>query len=342
MLKSPGSLFDTGLEPVHDIGTNIPAATDRDGIAEAQQLVGAGDLVLDGAGVSGGSYAAGFDGGRKITLYSAGNLSARTFTVTGTDKDGAAQTENLTGPNNSTVTGTKYFQTVTQIAVNGAVGSDVEAGFAASLVVLNTSRAKQFILAPANGETLVVAIYPNPVAGISTRVQLRLIVPASLTLTWADGTTPADTKINWPDANVAPTINGGTTAWFEFDGDGATDSGDYVWQGFTADTVSNLLTLYEPRARTLRTVTDANGTLAATDSTLLFSTGNTNRTCALPAMSSVLGQVFTICKIDSGTGMVTINRDGTDTIEGDTSVQLVNQWDKVTLQATATGWIAVS
>src|SRR3990172_6718793 len=114
---------------VHDFGTNIPSATDRDGIAQAQQLGGAGNLVLNGAGVSSGVYSCGFDGGRKITIYSAGNLSAITFTVTGTDRSGTTQTEDITGPNNGTTTGTKFFQSVSQIAASAAVGSNVEAGF---------------------------------------------------------------------------------------------------------------------------------------------------------------------------------------------------------------------
>lgn len=113
-----------------------PANVDRDGIAEAQQLVGAGNLTLNGAladlGTAGqfdigDSYSSGV-GGVQIGVYSAGNLTAVTFTITGKDQDGFAITEDVAGPNNDTTETTKYFSQVTQIAADGAVGSDVEVG----------------------------------------------------------------------------------------------------------------------------------------------------------------------------------------------------------------------
>lgn len=103
-----------------------PSVLDRDGIAAAQQMVGAGDLTLDGALVSGGVATMGNQ--QIVSLYSAGNLSARTFTVYGTDKNGNSITEAITGPNATTVSSTKNFYTVTRVAVNGAVASDVEVG----------------------------------------------------------------------------------------------------------------------------------------------------------------------------------------------------------------------
>lgn len=100
-----------------------PTDTDADGIAEAQQLVGAGNLTLDGT--SGGGP---FDYERMVTLYSTGNLSGVTFTVTGTTRNGATISEDITGPNNGTVVSTKYYYTVTSIAADGAVGTDMTAG----------------------------------------------------------------------------------------------------------------------------------------------------------------------------------------------------------------------
>jgi len=66
--------------------------------------------------------------GYQIGIYSAGNLSAVNFTVTGTDPDGAAQTETLAGPNNGTVETAAYFRTVTAVTVDAAVGADVIVG----------------------------------------------------------------------------------------------------------------------------------------------------------------------------------------------------------------------
>lgn len=51
--------------------------------------------------------------------------SAKTFTVTGTDADGIAQSEDLAGPNGvATVTTTKYFKTVTAVTVSATTGAD--------------------------------------------------------------------------------------------------------------------------------------------------------------------------------------------------------------------------
>tara|TARA_R100001129_G_scaffold82318_1_gene56065 strand:+ start:8787 stop:9401 length:615 start_codon:yes stop_codon:yes gene_type:complete len=105
-------------------------ALDADGISTAATLSGAGNLTINGALASGGSCT--FDAGRIVTILSAGNDSGDTFTVTGTDVNGDAQTEDITGANAGTATGTKYFKTVTQIAIDGASAGNVSAGVNAS------------------------------------------------------------------------------------------------------------------------------------------------------------------------------------------------------------------
>jgi len=105
-------------------------ALDADGISTAATLSGSGNLTINGALASGGSCT--FDAGRIVTILSAGNDSGDTFTVTGTDVNGDAQTEDITGANAGTATGTKYFKTVTQIATDGASAGDVSAGVNAS------------------------------------------------------------------------------------------------------------------------------------------------------------------------------------------------------------------
>jgi len=96
-------------------------------IAALQTLGGAGNMTLTGTSVSDGSNM-----DTTVTLTSTGNISGVTFTVTGTDASGAAQTEDITGPNNNTVTGSKKFLTVTQIAADAAVGTNTSAGFTAT------------------------------------------------------------------------------------------------------------------------------------------------------------------------------------------------------------------
>lgn len=95
-------------------------------IAVSQTTGGATNLVLNGALVSGG--VATFAVPRKITITSTGNLSAVTFTVTGTDRYGNAQSIAIAGPNNNTVSTSQDFATVTQVAVSAAVGTGVTVG----------------------------------------------------------------------------------------------------------------------------------------------------------------------------------------------------------------------
>lgn len=101
------------------------AAADRNGLA-TDTLGGAGNFTLDGVLASGGSVT--FDDPRHVSFYSGGNDSGVTFTITGTDRYGNAMTETVTGPNATTVYGTKNFATVTQVAGDGATTGDVEVG----------------------------------------------------------------------------------------------------------------------------------------------------------------------------------------------------------------------
>jgi len=60
-----------------------------------------------------------------ITGNAATNHSAKTFTITGTDADGIAQTEAIAGPNGAVaVSSTKYFKTVTAVTVSATTGAD--------------------------------------------------------------------------------------------------------------------------------------------------------------------------------------------------------------------------
>ena len=62
----------------------------------------------------------GFEMASVITLTSAGDDSARTATVTGTDVLGSSQTEDVTMANAGVATSAKTFKTVTSIAIDGS------------------------------------------------------------------------------------------------------------------------------------------------------------------------------------------------------------------------------
>lgn len=104
-----------------------PIALDRDGLAQSQTPGAAGNLTLNGVGIVDG-YAI-FSPPRKVAIFCGSDISARVFTVYGTDRAGTAITDTITGINNTTVSTNKIFKTVTRIAVDAATGAAVEAGW---------------------------------------------------------------------------------------------------------------------------------------------------------------------------------------------------------------------
>ena len=63
-----------------------------------------------------------------ITLYSSANNSGRTFVITGTDGNGDAQTETVTGPDTETVSSANKYLTVTSIVASGSITTQIQAG----------------------------------------------------------------------------------------------------------------------------------------------------------------------------------------------------------------------
>ena len=104
------------------------AAADPNGICTTQTPGGAVDLTINGALTSGG--VATLVPARNVTITSGGSSeTGKTFTVTGTATDGTAVTEAIAGPGGSaTGSTTALFETVTQVAVDGATSGAVTVG----------------------------------------------------------------------------------------------------------------------------------------------------------------------------------------------------------------------
>lgn len=103
-----------------------PIDVDADGITVAETLGGAGNFAITGALASGGSVT--FDYARQLLQTAVGNETARTFTITGTDRDGRAQVVTMAGVNATTAETTTYWKTVTRIASDGATAGNVSFG----------------------------------------------------------------------------------------------------------------------------------------------------------------------------------------------------------------------
>lgn len=93
-------------ESVDDVTINIPNY-----IAPLQSVTAPANLIL-----SQNSITFATDTAYKVTLKSASNNSAVTFTITGTDINGDPQNEDLTGPNNATVTSVNSYNSIISIS----------------------------------------------------------------------------------------------------------------------------------------------------------------------------------------------------------------------------------
>ena len=102
------------------------AAGSANGVALVQSPGAAGNLTLNGSLVSGG--VATLTPARRVIITSAGNDSAKTFTVYGTDRFGNSQTEAVTGANIGAAATTQDFLTVTRVAISAASAGTVTVG----------------------------------------------------------------------------------------------------------------------------------------------------------------------------------------------------------------------
>jgi len=162
-------------------------AADADGVCQSQTPAAGGEqaLTINGALSSGG--VATFVAARLITIASAADDSARTFTVTGTDVNGNVQTEVIAGPA-TTVTGTLYFRTVTEVLVDDDTAGAITVGMANNsldvvyagrvrirgvyLIHTNTAGTIPFRNGGATGTAMLTV--PTPASANSTR---DLVIP---------------------------------------------------------------------------------------------------------------------------------------------------------------------
>jgi hypothetical protein len=102
--------------------------SDDDGICASQTPAAGGvqSLTIAGALASGGAVI--FNYPHRIEITSAGDDTSKTFIVTGTDAQGLALTESVTGASGAAATTTKYFKTVSSVTVSGNTAGAVKVG----------------------------------------------------------------------------------------------------------------------------------------------------------------------------------------------------------------------
>lgn len=97
--------------------------TDRDGVCLSSSPGGPGTITINGT--SAGTLGVGY----YVTIYGTGNESNKIFRITGTGDDDEAVVEYLQGPNNTTVSTTNTFKTITEVYVSAATAAAVEVGY---------------------------------------------------------------------------------------------------------------------------------------------------------------------------------------------------------------------
>ncbi len=85
------------------------------------------------------------------------------------------------------------------------------------------------------------------------------------------------------------------------------------------------------------TVTDTDGV-----GTILVTTSSTTRTITLPTAADNTGRRLTVKKVDSGTGFVVLDGEGSETIDGITTTNVYTQYGTITIVCDGSNWLIVS
>ena len=86
----------------------------------------------------------------------------------------------------------------------------------------------------------------------------------------------------------------------------------------------------------------ANYTATASDRVILCDATGNSITVSLPSASGITGRVYTIKRIDSSANTVTIDPDGSETIDGASTYSLSSQWDFVTIVSDGSNWVIIA
>jgi hypothetical protein len=90
----------------------------------------------------------------------------------------------------------------------------------------------------------------------------------------------------------------------------------------------------------IQTVT-SNTTIGTTHHTVLCDATSAGFTITLPTAASSSGRIYIIKKIDATVNVVTIDGDGSETIDGATTQSLSTQWQTLRIQSNGTSWYVI-
>lgn len=163
-------------------------AADPNGISVSAQVANNAALVIGGALASGGSVT--LNSARTVSITSGSDDSGISFTVVGTDLDGASLTESITGGSSTLSAGTKYFKTITSITAVGDPAGTVIAGTTASaadIIFGGRVRLKGYSIVSGGTAGVIQFVNGDPNDGGSALFKARTIGTDNTTL---DNTIP--------------------------------------------------------------------------------------------------------------------------------------------------------
>jgi len=199
-----------GHSDVKVITISDEVALDANGISEAAAVGNNAALAIEGDLHSGGTVTNA--SGRKVTLLSAGNDSGISFTVVGTDVNGDALSESVTGANAGTTTSSGFFKTITSITAVGNPAGDMSAGInnsAADVIFEGRTRLKGFSIV--SGGTAGTIEFKNTSPAGTTLFKARTIGTDNTTV---DRTIPSEGVLF--DAGMYVTYTVGTIDMMTF------------------------------------------------------------------------------------------------------------------------------
>lgn len=176
----------------------------RNGLAASQHTTATVAMTLNGSLASGGTYTAA-DGtntkvGHLIGVYSSANIAADIFTIVGTDPDGLALTETVTGVNNSTVFTTNYFYTVSSVTSDTTEAvNNVEVGIG------NTFCTKRIPVEPRqSGFAIALGVEATGTYSVTAQLSMSDINDPAITPTYIADTTLATKSATFFSALTFP------------------------------------------------------------------------------------------------------------------------------------------
>ena len=185
---------------------------------------------------------------------------------------------------------------------------------------------------------------PTGTAGLNLKDDLKLLADGGVTLSTSDPTSTDDST----DGYFAGSLWLNTTDQTMFVCTDATTS-SAVWKSFYKRTGSKLTLLPGDDGEvdvngglSLKPATiTANATLDESDNIVLCN-NTTDITVTLPAASGIAGRTYYIKKINSSTNTVTIDGNGSETIDGATTVLLYVQYDAIRIISDGNNWYVIS